>query len=466
MPFPPYPSTPSPFTWTKGQPVWAPWLRSDVVNAVLLLTQPPVFSGSQTGVPASFTAIAGTSFTAPATAYVTGQPIVFSGGSIPSGITAGQVYYVFNPVAGTFGITLTAGGSVYTGYGSGHGTVATTQLITQSAWTGVSLDTEPGAGDAWNGHQTTTNPAYWYGMFPGYYLAEFTFPCAYTGGGGTGVSAGLLTQEGTGPQQVVGGQCGRISGTAGRYAQVSVTRLLALSVTGTYAGPGNNYAAAAAWQDNASPITPLAAPTRYAQMNTEWLAALSGTPCQVPDNDTWPAPPLPVGATFVNKNIRDTIGFLAFRPVMEAYWTGAYALASGSNLPGTGSTIPCNHVQADNWGAFSAASGVWTAPVPGLYDVYAQVAVSAASTSNGVAAGFTMTSANYNSGTTFTVWGPPQGALTGAGEVNCAVMRRRVRLNAGDFLTLAGFQNDSGSNPATLSYGTWKSRLITVWRAK
>lgn len=468
MPFPPYPSTPQPFTWTKGQPLQAPWLRNDVFNALLLLTQPPVFSGAQTGVPVAFTVAAGQPFTAAGTAYPLGQPVIFTstGSGFPSSLTQGQVYYVYNPAGTTFQISTTQGAtSPYTSYGSGSGTVQSTQLITQNAWTPVNLDTE--LNDAWAGHQDTSNPPYYYGMFPGWYLADLIFPANVTNNG-SAVSAGLLTQEGTGTVATIGGQCGKMSQTSGRYASSSVTRLVQLSVTGTYAGPQNNYVAAAAWQDSPGAITALATATRFAQMNLEWVAALSGNAMlPVPDNDTWPAPPQMLTSTFVNKNVRDTIGFLAYRPVMEAYYNaGTFSLASQSSEPATGTTIPLDSVHADTRSAFNTGTSTWTCPVPGIYDVYAQVPVKASSSSVSAAAGFTLTSANYNSGTAFTIWGPIQAALTSTGEVNCAVMRRRVRLNRGDTIKLAGYQNSSGSSAATVPSGTWQARLITVWRGK
>src|SRR6202034_4690150 len=111
-----------------------------------------------------------------------------------------------------FGISTTPGGVAYTGFTAGYGgTVTASQLITQSAWTGINLDTEPGAGDPWGGHQVSANEPYYYGMLPGIYLADFTFPANWNSGGG-GVSAGLFTQEGTGPLVTVGGQCGQLSG--------------------------------------------------------------------------------------------------------------------------------------------------------------------------------------------------------------------------------------------------------------
>jgi hypothetical protein len=45
-------------------------------------------------------------------------------------------------------------------------------------------------------------------------------------------------------------------------------------------------------------------------------------------------------------------------------------------------------------------------------------------------------------------------------------VRRRLRLNAGDTIALAGFQRDSGGNAVPVNgSGAWMPRLITVWEA-
>jgi hypothetical protein len=465
MPFPPYPASPSPFTWLKGDFADAAKLRSDVVNAVTLLTAPPLFSGSQTGVPAAFTADSvSDTFTAGGTAYTAGQTVVLSGGSLPTGVTAGTVYFITAPSDTQFQLTATSGGAPVNITTNGSGTVQQVQVASTGIWSPVTLDTE--ASDAWASHLATANASQSFAMFPGFCLAESTAPLNYSGGTGS-VSAGIIALEGTGAVTIHGGQRVKTSGTATRFAQPSAAKLLAFSVTGSNTGAGgNNFAQAGVYHDSGADRTLLATGTRYPGLQLEWVSALDGNPAlPVPDNDAWPVPPEVLGRTFLNKNVRDTLSFLAFRPVMEAYYAaGTFSLASQSSLPSVGTAVPLDTAYADTRSAFNASTGVWTAPCPGVYGVYGQVPVTSATTSTAVAAGLTVTSASYG-GSAVTMWGPPQAAFTTAGQVNCALAQRRLRLNAGDTIALAGFQANSSSAAAVIPAGTWKARLIAVWRS-
>src|SRR5581483_1728693 len=174
----------------------------------------------------------------------------------------------------------------------------TQQLATSSPpgtviWNPVNLDTE--VSDAWAGHLTTANPSQYYAQFPGWYLAEFTAPLSYSGGTGS-VSAGIIAQEGTSPAVTIGGQRAKNSGTASRFVQPSAAKLLQFSVTGPNAGPGVNWVQGAVYQDTGAAQTLVATGTRYAQLQLEWLCALTGDPSlPVPSNDAWPQPPDVVG---------------------------------------------------------------------------------------------------------------------------------------------------------------------------
>ena len=346
--------------------------------------------------------------------------------------------------------------------GNGSGTIATTQLFTSAAWTQVNLDTE--VTDAWFSHLLTSNLPYTYAMFPGVYLAEFAMPVSYTGGAGV-ISAGITAQEGTGPATTYGGQCVPASNSSGHYTQPGIAKLLVFSVTGDYGAPGNNFCGGALFESSGSSITSRITASRYPLLTVEWLADLTGTSgLPVPDIDTWPAAPLPVTSAFLDKNVRDTINFLAYRPVMEAYYAagGASNPASGS-LPSLGGTVPLDTAYMDNRAAFGTSNSVWTAPVPGVYWCYGQASQGALATTVATSAGLNVASANYNGGTPYTVWGGAQTAIT-SGGTNCSVVHRTLRLNAGDTVSLSAFNGDSGTAPTTLTAGTWTSRLITVWR--
>lgn len=470
----PAPSVPAPFTWLAGQPVSAPMLRSDILNAVTLLTSPPAFSGAQTGAPASFTASFASPavFTAVSTSYTNGQSVVLSGGSLPGNFSAGTVYYVVNAGIdgpGTFELDTTPSGSGRNSSSTGSGTIAQTQLITTAQWANVNLDTQNS--DPYGGHLLTANLPLYYGMFPGWYLAEFAYPINYTGGAGT-VSAGIYATQGTGAATYYGG--GRVpnSGTSGQFRQPTASKLLQFTATGTYGAVGGNYAAGAVYQDSgSSTLAALATTTRYPQLNLEWVSTLTspapGTALPpVPDVDSWPFPPRAVGRTFLNKEIRDAIAFLAYRPICEAvYNAGVFSLASQASLPATGTTVPLDTTHVDTYGQFNTGTGVWTCLRPGVIEFHAQVAVNAAATSVAVAAGLTIKSGNYNSGTQFTDWG--RGTQTACvSGVSSVVLRRRLRLAYGDTVKLAAFQNDSGAHAAVLpgSGSVWKPRFLAIWR--
>ena len=176
---------------------------------------------------------------------------------------------------------------------------------------------------------------------------------------------------------------------------------------------------------------------------------------------------VPVSAAFQNQNVRDACKFLLYPPVMEwQYFGTSQTLASQSAVPAIGTTMNLDTSTFDNYGAFSTGSNTWTAPVAGVYYAYGQVAVSTLSTSQALGAGLTVTSANYNSGAQVTLWG---GAFNDDSSVpgpGCAIVRRRLRLNEGDTVLLAGFQRDSGSNAVSvLGPAEYSCRMIMAWRS-
>lgn len=433
-------------------------------NAVLLLTQPPLFVGTQTGSPTPFVAAAGSgaTITTAGAGYQSGQAMVLSG-SAPTPLSLGVTYFATSVSGQLFGLATTSGGSAVTLTSSAAGTATTIQfLVSGSVPTALNIDTT--VTDPWAGHLTTSNVPTYFAMFPGYYLCEMQAPLQYTGGTGS-VSVAIEGQEGTGPVTTYGGQCMPNSATASRYPQPSVAKLLAFSVAGSYGAPANNYVQGALYQSSGSQQTALITATRYPQMQVQWVSALIGTAgLPVPDNDTWAAPPQVVSSTFVNKNVRDTIFFLSYVPICEAYYAaGTQTLASQSSLPGGGSAVSLDTAYIDTYSAFNTTTHTWTAPVPGTYLCYGQAPVTGGAGAVSVDCGLLVVSANYNGGTQITVWGGAQTASTSSAQVNCANVRRLLRLNAGDTIRLAAFQNGA-TTPTLPSSGIWQSRLITIWR--
>lgn len=342
----------------------------------------------------------------------------------------------------------------------------TTQSIPNSTDTPVLEDTE--IYDNFAGHQDNlpgSEPANYYAQFAGWYLCEFTAPLNYTGGSGT-CSAQIGIVSGGGSLNTYGGQRLPCSGTSGQYTQPAISKLAKMSSIA--AAPGGDYICGSFNQSSGSARSLLNGSSQYPQLKCLWVAATSGTAgLIVPTNDAWPVPPSYITSAFMNKNVRDTIRFLIYPPIMEAqYNAGTATLASQTGVPSVGTTLPLATANVDNYGAFSTSTHIWTAPVAGVYYAYGQCALTMQTTGLAIGAGLTVTSANYNSGSQVTLWGGTQAPVGIANGTNCAIVRRRLRLNAGDTVALAGFNHDSGGTAATILGNStdWTSRLIMVWR--
>jgi hypothetical protein len=338
---------------------------------------------------------------------------------------------------------------------------ATAQSISNSTTVAVTIDTE--LADPWNGHQISADPSQYFAMLPGWYLAEASLPLNYSGGTGA-VTAEIGGVQNGGSATFFGGQ--RAPNNSGRTTVVTTAKLMQMVNTGTF-GSGD-YIQAGLFQSSGSsqPLDNVTSPTvKSPWLGIRWLAALTGTAgLAVPANPAWPVPPSLVTAAFMNANVRDAVRFLIYRPILEEFQSTPQNLASQASLPTTtGTTITLGAgLVVDNYTAWNSGTSVWTAPVAGVYYAYGQAGITAAAGGVALAAGLTVTSANYNSGTAQTIWGGTQAVI--ASQVNCANVRRRLRLNAGDTIKLAGFYNDSGAAAATMNTsGAWLSRLITVW---
>jgi len=341
---------------------------------------------------------------------------------------------------------------------------AANQVIIDSTTTTITLDTE--LADTWSGHQIDTDPSRYYGMLPGYYLCEATVPLVDTGSPGTGtLSAQIGGVQAGGAQTYFGGM--RTPNNNGHATTATAAKLMVMQNVGYGTG---DYIQAAVFQSSGSLQSLTNSATKFPYLSARWAGAIAGTqPLIVPTNDAWPVPPTLLGHVFMNKNVRDTISYLIYPPVFEAQQAANQALASQSSVPATGTTITmgsnsASAISADTYGAWSNTTNTWTAPVPGLYYAYGQVGLTTAAGAVSHAAGLTVNSANYNSGSTYTIWGGTMAA--GASTVSVNNVRRRLRLNAGDTIQLAGFYNDSTSANGSLNVaGAWRSRLIVVWEA-
>jgi hypothetical protein len=339
----------------------------------------------------------------------------------------------------------------------------TAQPIANATWGGVDIDTE--AWDSVNGHNFTYLNQY-FAQFPGFYLAEYAGGIDYDGGTGI-ASAGIGFSSAGGAVTWYGGGAVLNGNTSGRFATPSAAKILQLVNTGPIGDASADVVYPGAWQSSGAAQNTWidTAAGQYPQFQMTWLAALAGTAgLPVPANPAWPAPPDYITSAFMNTNVTDAIAFLTYPPITEAtYTTGTATCPSVSTLPTVGTTVPLNSATWDTYSAFGTGTHTWTAPAAGVYALYGQAALTGQSTSSSMAAGLTVTSANYNSGTQVTLWTGAQSMNTSG--PNVSVIRRRLRLNAGDTVLLAAAQHDTGGNAATMQAGQWASRMHAIWRA-
>lgn len=339
----------------------------------------------------------------------------------------------------------------------------TAQSFATGTWGGVDIDTE--AWDSVNGHNFTY-PNQYFAQFPGYYLAEYSGGFDYVGGNGV-TSAGIGFSSAGGSATFWGGGTVLNGNTSGRFATPSAAKILRLVNTGGIGASGVDVVYPGAYQSSGATQNTWidVAAGQYPQFQMTWLAALSGTAdLPVPANPAWPTPPSYITSAFMNTNVTGAIAFLIYPPLTEAvYDAGTATCPSVSSLPAVGTTVPLDTATYDTYSAFAAGTHAWTAPVAGVYQLYGQVALTGQGTSSSMAAGLTVTSANYNGGTQVTLWAGAQSMNTSG--PNMSVVRRRLRLNAGDKVLLACAQHDTGGNAAAMQTGQWASRMHSIWRA-
>lgn len=337
------------------------------------------------------------------------------------------------------------------------GQLVSTQNITNNTWGAVGMDAE--YLDEWNGHRQNSNGANYYAPLVGYYLCESGM--AWPSGSGM-CSAGVSAVAGGGSQAFYGGQ--RVPFNGSRNTGIVCAKLFAQ--VDVIAWGSGDYMTAAAWQNSGSTVTLVNASTQFPYFSCKLVSAGLQTSLPAPVNAAFPTPPTALTAAFMNTNVRDTINFLASPPVMEAqYNTGTATLASATSFPQPGPHFIMDTVNYDTYSAYSTSTGNWTCPVAGVYYCYSQLALGTAAGAQCLASGLTVTSANYNSGSTFTMWGGAQTATVST--TNCAVARRRLRLNAGDTVSNTGFYRDSGGTAGVIAgvAAQWTTRFLTVWES-
>lgn len=350
---------------------------------------------------------------------------------------------------------------------AGQNSVNAFSLSTAGAVNPVPLDSE--IADPWAGHVTGTsgnpNNPRWFAPFAGWYLVHVTVPVTMPSGTAAAqyTSAGVQRVTGGGATITSAGQIipGPFSGT---HVAPTMTKLIAQTSI------GSDYIAPTVQVQSTNAINTTISANGNPTINIQWVCASTGTqPLPVPINDNWAVPPAIITHQFMNTNVRDTINFLIYPPIME--WTYANAtntLASASSLPTVGTLIGLDTQQVDNYSAFNNTTNIWAAPVAGVYLLYGELALTADVNTQAMAVGLTVTSANYNGGTQFTWWGDAMLTPVPAGGFTtiAACTRRKLRLNAGDKINLAGWQRNSAAGAYTiLGTGNWNTRLGIVWQS-
>jgi hypothetical protein len=188
----------------------------------------------------------------------------------------------------------------------------------------------------------------------------------------------------------------------------------------------------------------------YPRLAVRWVASAAGTTgLTVPANASWPVPPAYVTSAFLNTNIKQTIQFLTYPPVLRRYYAaGTATLASGTFPAGT--VIALDTTTVDTYSGWSSSGNYFAAPVAGCYYLYGQVQLSALPGTGAASCGLSV-----NGGAVY--WGKSARGGTNTSGM-CTAVVKRLRLNAGDEVSLMG-QQSFGS---ALTIGS-ATRLIAVW---
>lgn len=341
----------------------------------------------------------------------------------------------------------------------------TAQTISNNSDVAINMDTE--LIDSVNGHRINSNQNTYYGMIPGWYLCEASCGLNYTGGTGY-MTAGVGGSVGG---SAITNRLGDIIANFTGFPSVSTSsHLIQMKNTGTFGSASNDFVQLIVRQTTGSNQTPQndynsANPGRAPYLSVEWVGAATGVAnLPLPANPAWPVPPSYVTSSFLNANIRDVINFLVYPPMISVQYSAAASLASQGSVPSLGTAITLGSHVLDNYGAYSGST--WTAPVNGVYYCYGQVGINSATVSVAMAAGLNVTSSNYG-GSNVTLWGDSMSVQNIASDHNAAIVRRMLRLNAGDKVQLAGFQNSSDGTGRTIldSSSEWATRMIILWRS-
>lgn len=300
--------------------------------------------------------------------------------------------------------------------------------------------------DFWNMHSTTQNSSQLYCQAPGWYLCRAAVPFAYTTATQQQFACGFTPHTGgvTGTNTL-----GVMVQGSGHNPMPVCCDLIQQTVTGGIGG-GGDYIQPTAFQASGGAINLISTATVQPNVSARWVCANSGTqPLPIPPLATAPSP---ITSAWLNANVRDTINFLIYPPIVRAVYAPGASTLANSAWP-AGSTVPLNAETVDNYGAFNTGTFTFTAPVAGIYYCYGQFCLGASAAFGSIGAGFSV-----GGGTT--QWGdsPFTNSVGGAG----ATVTKRLRLTAGQTVQFMATQNSGGAVAYSTSANN-QTRAIFVW---
>lgn len=442
-----YPVAPAPRTWTPGDFPTAGRLRTDPLNLAWLLTQRPLFAGSQitAGQTIGAANIQPLSMDTEATDSWNGHtiPVAQYYPKLPGWyLSEGQAFMnLATPATGTYAA----------GIQSVQNSV-TTSVNGQTLASNGHSPLGPAAADLMAYNPATNDSVALYG----YSSAGSTtilvpgggIPGAFFSSQWCGVTSGTVVSS---PQPAALWPPG--SGTtitnAGGIA-AGATSMTVASATGIVVGAtlGLEYYEGAAVQPYAEQVTVTSVAGTTIGITATAYAHLQTAPVAVP-----------VTAAWMNQQVRDIINFLAYPPMARLSGHGSSQTLPTQTFPaGTAITFPSGASSApgiDNFSGWGGSgSSTWTAPVGGLYYVYGAVPIAGSAVWGNLSAGISV-----NGGTI--QWGDSN--MSPNVIPGTATVRKHVRLTAGQTIQLYGSQNTGSSQAVSLSVNAFPL-LIVLWR--
>jgi hypothetical protein len=322
------------------------------------------------------------------------------------------------------------------------------QSIPNTTWTPVAMPLGAMA-DNYGGHSTSTNDSRYTAQVPGWYLAignvafaptsvanTSTFICGFRVNGVN--DAGHLFEG------------AKHCGGANHGINPMCVELLKLNV--------GDYVELMAYQYSGGALNTWVNGNSFnaSRFQLLWVAAISGTaPLRVPTQPTW-ADGVVVTSAALNTYVRDAARFLTYPPIARLTYNGTTP-ASQSMGNASWTTLLWDTATVDNytgWAGTGSHPSHWVAPVTGHYLIAAQSAVTASFTGKRAVALLVNSSTLYQGQTL-------AAGASGDGAGTAVITQRVLKLNAGDYVEVQGYQSSGSSTQ--LSTGTNVCKFIAVW---